>query len=92
MPGIKEHSNNFNYYSMSKMTPFKYRKDMLRFIFENDHCTEEKMAGWWMDDGLQWKQGNQSGSHYKSLCEKVSGKAGDKLKKKQKKKTFWMPN
>lgn len=78
MQDIKEHSNNLNYYSMSKMTPFKYRKDTLRFIFENSHCTIEKLAEQWMDDGLQWKQGNQPESHFKSLCEKVSGKAGGK--------------
>lgn len=31
-----------------------------------------------MDDGLQWKQRHQSGSHFKSLHEDISNEAREK--------------
>lgn len=43
-----------------------------------------------MEDRLQWKAGNQPGSHFKTLCEGFSGKSGKKKKKKW--DIFWMPN
>lgn len=61
---------------------------MLRFIFENDHCTKENMGEWWMEDSSE-KQGTSQEVISRPCVRVLVVKLGRRKKKKKKSETYF---